>query len=302
MTVFLAAPRERSSRDGMTHGSLVNYESQKIEKAVPLQPWQNCILSGNVLGYASFSVDCGWTYLVMFRLTRRIIQLPEQKETIHMTSLLRKEACSGSIHDIAHIPTQNCLAECVTKTSAKADNLITVVKAWRLLNVDIHPNFRNTHGAKAFLSTGRRICMQTRGQHVLFLNALKFSLAPTPRERPFHVTCVRNYTCSETQDATTRTSALVDSRIYFSWTMASFGVRTLCLCVALMTIFPKCFTFLFLPAFETMTSSKPMGVGRVIRWTRNSAERFENYYYESLAFSWQTIDLVFDEETMKPGA
>ena len=45
MTVFLAAPRERSSRDGMTHGSLVDKESQKIAKAVLSQPWQNCILS-----------------------------------------------------------------------------------------------------------------------------------------------------------------------------------------------------------------------------------------------------------------
>ena len=34
-----------------------------------------------------------------------------------------------------------------------------------------------------------------------------------------------------------------------------------------------------------MTSSKPIGVGRVNRWTRNSAERLENFYYESRAFS-----------------
>ena len=30
---------------------------------------------------------------------------------------LRKEACSGSIHDLAHIPTQNCLSDCLTKAS-----------------------------------------------------------------------------------------------------------------------------------------------------------------------------------------
>ena len=50
----------------------------------------------------------------------------------------------------------------------------------------------------------------------------------------------------------------------------------------------------------TMTSSKPIGVGRVNRWLRNSAERLENHYYESLAFSRHNIDLVFDEENMKP--
>ena len=33
-TVFLAESRERSSRDGMTHGSLFDHESQKIKKTV----------------------------------------------------------------------------------------------------------------------------------------------------------------------------------------------------------------------------------------------------------------------------
>ena len=54
--------------------------------------------------------------------TARTIHLPQKKETVHMISMLRKEACSGNIHDLAHIPTQNCLADCLTKASAKADN------------------------------------------------------------------------------------------------------------------------------------------------------------------------------------
>ena len=48
-----------------------------------------------------------------------------------MISMLRKEACSGNIHDLAHIPTQNCWADCLTKASAKADNLITAAKRGR---------------------------------------------------------------------------------------------------------------------------------------------------------------------------
>ena len=55
-----------------------------------------------------------------------------------MISLLRKEACSGSIHDLAHILTQNCSSDCLTKASAKADNLITAVTTGELLDVDIH--------------------------------------------------------------------------------------------------------------------------------------------------------------------
>ena len=60
--------------------------------------------------------------------TARTIHLTEQKDTMHMISMLRKEACSGSIHDLAHIPTQNCLANDLTNSSAKKDNLITAVK------------------------------------------------------------------------------------------------------------------------------------------------------------------------------
>ena len=43
--------------------------------------------------------------------TATTIHLPEQKETIHMISMLRKEARSGNFHDLAHIPTQNCVAD-----------------------------------------------------------------------------------------------------------------------------------------------------------------------------------------------
>ena len=37
---------------------------------------------------------------------------------------------------LLHIPTQNCLADCLTKASGKADNLITAVTTGELLDVD----------------------------------------------------------------------------------------------------------------------------------------------------------------------
>ena len=98
--------------------------------------------------------------------TARMIHVLEQKETMHMISMLRKEVCSGSLHDLAHIPTQNCLADCLTKALAKADNLITAVKTGRLLDVDIHPNFRTLMEHKAFLSTRCRTFMHTRRRMV----------------------------------------------------------------------------------------------------------------------------------------
>ena len=135
-------------------------------------------------------------------------------------------------------------------------------------------------------------------ENVFFLNALRISLAPTPREVRFHVMFVRTHTYFETQDATKITSALADSRIYSSWTMVSFLVKTLCLCLTFMTMFLSVSPFS--PSFVTMSSPKPIGVDRVNRWTRNSAQRLENHNYDSLAFSRHNIDLVFDEETRKP--
>ena len=96
-----------------------------------------------------------------------------------MISMLRKAACSGSIHDLARIPTQTCLADCLTKASAKADNLITAVKTGKLLDAAIHHVFRTRMEHKAFLST--------KEKEVFFLNTLKISLARTHQEGPFQV-------------------------------------------------------------------------------------------------------------------
>ena len=94
--------------------------------------------------------------------TARTIHLLEQKETTHMISMLRNETCPASVHDFAHISTQNCLFVCLTKLSAKADKLITAVETVRLWEVDVHPNFRTLMDDMAFLSTWYRTFMHTR--------------------------------------------------------------------------------------------------------------------------------------------
>ena len=99
-----------------------------------------------------------------------------------MISTLPKEACSRSIRDLAHIPTQNCSADCLTKASAKADNLIGTLR-----DVHVHPGFRTLMEHKAFLSTWCKTVLHTREKEVFFLNTLKISLAQTPQERPFQV-------------------------------------------------------------------------------------------------------------------
>ena len=51
--------------------------------------------------------------------TARTIHLPEQKETTHMISMLRKEACPGSIHDLAHISTQKLFGRLLNEGFSK---------------------------------------------------------------------------------------------------------------------------------------------------------------------------------------
>ena len=59
-----------------------------------------------------------------------------------MINQLRHEACSGSIDDLAHVVSQDCLADCLTKASAKSDFLVKAVDTSYLPNVDKHPPFR----------------------------------------------------------------------------------------------------------------------------------------------------------------
>ena len=103
MTVFLAESRERSTKDGMSYGSLIDYESQKIQRTVlstavtELNYFMKCFgscqflrglwmdLSGEV---ANIHMRTDAKNLVT---TARRIHLPEQKETIHMIFMLRNQ-------------------------------------------------------------------------------------------------------------------------------------------------------------------------------------------------------------------
>ena len=59
---------------------------------------------------------------------------------------------------------RTALADCLTKASAMADNLITAVQTGRLLDVDMHPNFRTLMEHKAFLCLpgAEHFCTQKR--------------------------------------------------------------------------------------------------------------------------------------------
>ena len=80
--------------------------------------------------------------------TASTTHLPEQGETIHMINQLRHEACSGAIDDLAHVVSDDCMADCLTKASAKPNALIKTVETGNILNVDKHPPFRELMKSK----------------------------------------------------------------------------------------------------------------------------------------------------------
>ena len=84
--------------------------------------------------------------------TASTTRLREQKETIHMIQMLRKESCLGQIDDLAHVSSADCLSDCLTKSSARSDALYKSVSTGILPNLDMHPPFRSLLKHKAYLT------------------------------------------------------------------------------------------------------------------------------------------------------
>ena len=82
--------------------------------------------------------------------TASTTHLPEQRETIHMVQMLRKESCSGSIEDLAHVRTEFCLSDVLTKGTVKPEALVQAVETGVLPSVDVHPPFRESLQHEAY--------------------------------------------------------------------------------------------------------------------------------------------------------
>ena len=160
--VFLAEPRVSGKMNGK--GSLVDYESTKIKRTTlsttvaELYSFMKCFGTCQFLRGLWMDVS-GQSAEIHMRTdannlvtTASTTHLPEQKETIHMIQMLRKEACSGAIDDLAHIRTEFCLSDCLTKHSAKPENLIQAIETGQLPEVDKHPSFRSLIQHRAYLS------------------------------------------------------------------------------------------------------------------------------------------------------
>ena len=107
--------------------------------------------------------------------TTSTTRLPEQKETIHMIQMLRKESCSGQIDDIAHVSSADCLSDCLRKSSAKPDALYKAVSTGILPNLDMHPPFRSLLKHKAYLSKWLHSTLGPQAPFVSFVGEIPLS-------------------------------------------------------------------------------------------------------------------------------
>ena len=101
--------------------------------------------------------------------TAQTTQLPEQKETHHLIQMLRHESNSGQLDDLSHIVSEFCLADPLTKSSAKPDQLDKTIETGVMQNVDVHPPFRSLLKHNAFLSEWVADYMHDARQAISFM-------------------------------------------------------------------------------------------------------------------------------------
>ena len=70
-----------------------------------------------------------------------------------MIQMLRHESNTGQLHDLSHVTSEYCLADPLTKHSAKPDQLVFSIETGQIVNADMHPPFRTLIKHKAFAAT-----------------------------------------------------------------------------------------------------------------------------------------------------
>ena len=161
----LPDPKGKTKPDGNSRGSIVDYESHKIttttqsttvaELAALMKCFGTCLflrglwadVAGEIL---PIHIRTDANNLVT---TAQTTHLPEQKETHHLIQMLRHESNTGQLHDLSHVSSEYCLADPLTKHSAKPDQLVFSIETGQIVNADMHPPFRTLIKHKAFAAT-----------------------------------------------------------------------------------------------------------------------------------------------------
>ena len=155
----------KTSDDSATRGSIIDYESHKITTATQsttvaeLNALMKCF--GTCLFLRALWADVSGEIVPIHIRTdcnnlvtaAQTTHLPEQKETHHLIQMLRHESNTGHLDDLSHIASECCLADPLTKHTAKPDQLVSSITTGRLDQVDVHPPFRTLLKHKAFLTT-----------------------------------------------------------------------------------------------------------------------------------------------------
>ena len=147
-----------------TRGSIIDYESHKITTTTQsttvaeLQALMRCF--GTCLFLRALWADVSGQILPIHLrtdannlvTTAQTTHLPEQKETHHLIQMLRHESNTGNIDDLSHVASEFCLADPLTKHTAKPDELVRSIETGTLRQVDVHPPFRTLVKHKAFIT------------------------------------------------------------------------------------------------------------------------------------------------------
>ena len=127
-----------------TRGSIIDYESHKITTTTQsttvaeLNALMKCF--GTCLFLRALWADIsGEIVPIHIRTdannlvtTAQTTHLPEQKETHHLIQMLRHESNTGHLDDLSHIASEYCLADPLSKSTAKPDQLVSSITTGKL--------------------------------------------------------------------------------------------------------------------------------------------------------------------------
>ncbi len=143
--------------------------------------------------------------------TAATTRLPEQRETIHMAQMLRKESCSGFIEDLAHVRTEFCLSDVLTKGTVKPEALVQAVETGVLPSVDVRPPFRESLQHKAYTAGNSHVGEVSRDSWIERGNLL-VRIHRVPRVHLFVPTRLPQHILSVYPNRST-TAHMVDGRV-----------------------------------------------------------------------------------------
>ncbi len=155
LCIFLAEPRRKDISDA--RGSLIEYESHKIRKitqsttVAELYSFMKCFgtslfLRGLWMDMTGTEADIHMrTDAKNLVTTAQTTHLPQHKETIHMIQMLRHEAVSGSMKDLAHVVSKDMLSDVLTKQECNEGLRVLnrAVTSGLLPSADAQVNFRD---------------------------------------------------------------------------------------------------------------------------------------------------------------